>query len=508
MMEQTRFRSRLLSFGMALFSLAIVACLLNAAFFPYARGLHSMTLFGSSAVFVVYTLMLAGLSRLLKRIRTELLERCAAWLVPVFLLASLILMLLCGFWLAHEPFCDNAYVLHGADIVSRYGNFPRGLDDYTYYYLLHFPNQWGFTMLLSLLPFERLTASIGSSGILYLLSVIESLLYAFSFFALLRTVKQRFGVRAQLQLTFCLASFFPHYAASAVLYTDTFSMPFVLLALCCMLQIDGNTPRKKAALLSFGCGLALLIGGLIKMTCLILLIATAIVWLLTLPPKRAAVCLAVPLVIVTAGIKAFNFSVAHRVFDPDEAAYNQVPLLHWVMMSLPTGDNYYGSSIEDDYSYTFGLMGDGASKAEIMQSIRDRLGERLSAFRSFKNIYSGLLRKSANYMGDGTFGMTEMLDDAPLRPNILSEFVLYDGAYYSFYVDLCGGIWFAHLAAAALACLKDAEKRRFDLAIPAIAFLGLMIFEMLWEARSRYMFNFAPLILVVSACGLTRRAEQ
>ena len=101
-----------------------------------------------------------------------------------------------------------------------------------------------------------------------------------------------------------------------------------------------------------------------------------------------------------------------------------------------------------------------------------------------------------------------MLDDAPLRPNILSEFVLYDGAYYSFYADLCGGIWFAHLAAAALACLKDAEKRRFDLAIPAIAFLGLMIFEMLWEARSRYMFNFAPLILVVSACGLTRRAEQ
>lgn len=235
---------------MALFSLAVAACLLNAAFLPYARGLHSMTLFGSSAVFIVYTLMLTGLSRLLKRSRTELLERCAAWLVPVFLLASLILMLLCGFWLAHEPFCDNAYVLHGADIVSRYGNFPRGLDDYTYYYLLHFPNQWGFTMLLSLLPFERLTASIGSSGILYLLSVIESLLYVFSFFALLRTVKQRFGVRAQLQLTFCLASFFPHYAASAVLYTDTFSMPFVLLALCCMLQIDSNTPPGKKRLFS------------------------------------------------------------------------------------------------------------------------------------------------------------------------------------------------------------------------------------------------------------------
>ena len=245
MIKQTPFRSRLLSVGLALFSLTVAACLLNAAFFPYARGLHSMTFLGSAAVFVAFTLILVGFSRFLKRARTEFLEHCAAWLVPFFLLISLIFMLLCGFWLAHKPFCDNAYVLHGADIISRYGNFPLGLDDYTYYYLLHFPNQWGFTMLLSLLPFEQLTTVFGTNGILYLLSGIESLLYVFSFFVLLRTVKQRFGVRAQLQLTFCLTFFFPHYIASAVLYTDTFSMPFVLLALCCMLQLDGNTPPRK-----------------------------------------------------------------------------------------------------------------------------------------------------------------------------------------------------------------------------------------------------------------------
>lgn len=244
-MKKTPFRSRLLSVGMALFSLVIAACLLNILFFPYARGLHNMTFLGPAVVFVVYVLIALGLSRLLKRTDSQVLEHCAARIVPAFLLISLILMLLCGFWLAHKPFCDNAYVLHGADIISRYGNFPTGLDDSTYTYLLRFHNQWGFTMLLSLLPFERLTASIGSNGILYLLSGIEAILYTFAFFVLLRTVKARFGVRAQLQLVWGLASFLPHYTASAVLYTDTFSMPFVLLALCCMLRMNGNTPPEE-----------------------------------------------------------------------------------------------------------------------------------------------------------------------------------------------------------------------------------------------------------------------
>ena len=199
-------------------------------------------------------------------------------------------------------------------------------------------------MLLSLLPFEQLNVSIGSNGILYLLSGIESFLFMLSFSFLLHTVRKRFGVRAQLQLVFCLASFLPHYTASAVLYTDTFSMPFVLLALCCMLQIDDRTPPRTLLLLILGYSISLLIGCLIKTTCLILFIAAAIVWLLTLHPKRAAACILIPLFIVSVGMQAFNYTISHSIFDSDEAAQKKVPLLHWFMMSLPTDDNYYGSN--------------------------------------------------------------------------------------------------------------------------------------------------------------------
>lgn len=502
-MNKTAVRTRFLSFGMLLFSLVLILCLMNIVFFPYARGLHSMTLFLPAIVFAVYTLALFGFSHFLKQTDTAQLEHCAAWIVPIFLSASCIAMLLCGYWLAHKPFCDNAFVLHGADIISRYGKFPRHVDDSTYLYLLHFPNQWGFTLLLSLLPFEQLTASIGSNGILYLLSGIESLLITLSFGVLLHTVKKRFGVRAQLQLVFCLASFLPHYTASAVLYTDTFSMPFVLLTLCCMLQIEENTPLLQKVFFSFGCGVFLLLGCLIKMTCFILFIAAAIVWLLTLSPKRSAICIFIPLLIFSIGMQSFNYGVSHRIFDPDEASKYKVPTLHWFMMSLPTDDNFYGSNREEDYAYTYSLMEQNASEEEIMQSIIERIKERLASFTSFKDVFSAVLRKNANYIGDGTFGMTEMLDDMPLRKNILSDFVLYDGEHYTLYADICGGIWFAHLMLSALICLNDVKKSRFQLAIPIIAFLGLLIFEMLWEARSRYVFNLAPLILLISARGLT-----
>ena len=504
-MNQKTFQTHLLSFGMILFSLTVAACLFNVLFFHYARGLHSMTLLLTVIIFAVYTLLLFSLSRFLKHADTDKLEHCAAWLVPAFLLVSFVLMLLCGFWLAHKPFCDNAFVLHGADIISRHGYFPQGIDDFTYDYLLHFPNQWGFTMLLSLLPFEQLNVSIGSNGILYLLSGIESFLFMLSFSFLLHTVRKRFGVRAQLQLVFCLASFLPHYTASAVLYTDTFSMPFVLLALCCMLQIDDRTPPRTLLLLILGYSISLLIGCLIKTTCLILFIAAAIVWLLTLHPKRAAACILIPLFIVSVGMQAFNYTISHSIFDSDEAAQKKVPLLHWFMMSLPTDDNYYGSNREEDYAYTYSLMAQNASEEEILQSIYERIGERLSSFTSFKDVFSAVLRKNANYIGDGTFGMTEMLDDMPIRENILSQFVLYDRPYYSLYTSVCGGMWYAHLLLSAFVCLKDVEKRQFDLAIPIIAFLGLIIFEMLWEARSRYLFNLTPLIFLISACGMTRR---
>ena len=502
-MKKTAFLSRLLLIGMTCFLFSILACLGNILLFPSARGLHNMTSPRLIIFYAVFFLLLLAISRFLNHTDTSTLECYASRLVPAVLLFSSTLMLICGFYLAHRPFCDNSFVFLGARMLSGYGKIAPELDDYIYKYLLHFPNQWGFVWLLSLFPYEWFTTDL----ILYVLSAIQTLLVSSSFFLLLSAVRKRFGVRAQLMLLVSLLLFLPQYPAAAVLYTDTFSMPFILFALSCMLQIDQNTPRKQMILSCIGCGLSLLVGSMIKMTCLILLFAAVIVWLLSLHPKRAAACILIPLLIFSCGTGAFNYHMANHVFNPNDATRYETPLLHWVMMSIPTENNRYGQNTAD-YDYTWSLMEQGSSHEEIMQSIYDRMGKRLSAYRSPKDIIYALICKNANYAGDGTFGMWEMLDDAPLRESPLSSIFLYYGPYYPLYADVCGGIWLSHLTMAATSCLKDIRKRRFSLSIPMIAFLGLMIFEIIWEARSRYLFNFAPVLLLISACGAAQLGKS
>ena len=492
---------------MGCFALAILGSLANILIFPYARRLHSMTLPRLLVFYVVFLFVLYKVSCKIKRTEPGKLNQYAAWLTPAFSVTSLLLMLLCGYYLAHEPFCDNYSVFRGAAMIRYYGKISRDVNQSVYEYLAHFSNQWGFVLLLSLFPADLLGVSFESNTILYLLSGILALLFAMSFFVLLQTVKKRFGVQAQLMLLFCLVLFLPQYPAMAVLYTDTFSMPFAILALCCMLHIDQHSPRRKVIGLSVGIGVFLLIGSMIKMTCMILFAAAVLVWLLTLNPRRAAVCIMIPTLICAGGLKAVNTHMVRRVFEPNDVSRYETPLLHWIMMSIPTEDNLYGSCT-DDYDYTWGLMEQGASHEEIMESIHTRMEERLGAFRSLKDIIYAVLCKNANYMGDGTFGMTEMLDDSPLRENILSSFVLYDRPYYALYADLCGGIWLAQLTMSVLICLKHIQKRCVSLSIPMIAFLGLMIFEMIWEARSRYIFNLTPLVLLIASGGMIRKNNE
>lgn len=120
-MKKTMLRSTLLLIGMACFLLALLASLLNISFFPYARSLHNMTSPRLYFLYVAYLGALFALACLLNRTDSSALRRCAAWLVPTFVLASFSLMLTNGVLLAHEPSCDNAFVFQGAELISVFG---------------------------------------------------------------------------------------------------------------------------------------------------------------------------------------------------------------------------------------------------------------------------------------------------------------------------------------------------------------------------------------------------
>ena len=141
------------------------------------------------------------------------------------------------------------------------------------------------------------------------------------------------------------------------------------------------------------------------------------------------------------------------------------------------------------------MMDDGASHQEVMDSIYSRIKDKIYTLRFPNRLFLALSRKNAAAIGDGSFGMTEMLDDGPVRYNLISKVVLENGPAYPHYVALTSGIWGAVLLFSLIsAWFKRNSFSSKDLLL-YISCLGIFLFLMIWEARSRYLFNCIPLFL-------------
>jgi len=184
-------------------------------------------------------------------------------------------------------------------------------------------------------------------------------------------------------------------------------------------------------------------------------------------------------------------------------AQHNTPTIHWVMMSIPTHDNPYGGPT-GDYGITWGMQENGAPREEVMASIYSRMKDKVYSLRYPSRLVPAMLRKNAASQGDGTFGMTEMLDDGPVRENVISSIVLEGRTRYRAYMAMTSGIWYAVLAYAALAVYTDMRRRNYSCAIPVIAVFGIQLFLLLWEARGRYMFSYVPLMLLLAAGSVSR----
>ena len=211
--------------------------------------------------------------------------------------------------------------------------------------------------------------------------------------------------------------------------------------------------------------------------------------------------------LVGGGTAVVQRYMKYEVLDPAMVEQHHTPTIHWIMMSIPTGDNPYGGAT-GDYGITWGMMEDGASRTDIMDSIYARMKDRIYALRYPNRLAEAALRKNSAFIVDGTFGMTEMLDDGPVRENAVSSFVLEGRAHYGAYGALTTGIWLAQLTLALAACVRDIRRRDVSGAMLYVAFFGATLFLMLWEARSRYLFGFVPVLLLLAARGAIGRKED
>lgn len=87
-------------------------------------------------------------------------------------------------------------------------------------------------------------------------------------------------------------------------------------------------------------------------------------------------------------------------------------------------------------------------------------------------------------------------DNAPSR--LLRELYYRDGKYYKLFHTVMQMLWLAALLLGALAA-KCRDRR---IAVLMLAIIGLTLFELLFEARARYLFAYAPIYIMLASAGL------
>ena len=496
-------RTKLLRSGLGFFAFAAGVSLVNVLFFPYARTNYGYGLIGMWLVYAAALALLLLAGRAIRRMDEAKARRMTKALAPTFIACLFALQLLMGYLMEYTPSGDNFMLYNGSQMLALDGNFD-GNPDFNLY-LSRYSNQWGFMLMLT--GFYKLLFAVGVTQTFFPLVLTQAALYAFGLRATLRIARRLSGAKGEMMTILLLACCLPLYLAAAVLYTDTFSLPFILMALDLALRAKDETDAKKQLGLAARCGAVVLIGCQIKMTVLIALMAAVIVWLLAMKPKRALCCAAVSAALVAGGTLAVQGYMKNEVLDPAMVEQHHTPTIHWIMMSIPTGDNPYGGAT-GDYGITWGMMEDGATREEIMDSIYSRMKDRIYTLRYPDRLISAALHKNSAFMGDGTFGMTEMLDDGPVRENAVSSIVLEGRAHYGAYSVICTGIWMAQLTLALLACVRDIRRRDVSGAMLYVAFFGATLFLMLWEARGRYIFGFVPVALLLAARGAVCGKEE
>mgnify|MGYP003433817205 FL=1 len=410
--------------------------------------------------------------------------------VSCFLLIFFVLQLLVAWCMevAVTPGWDFGIVFGAARDSVLQGTLPN-------LYFANFPNNAPIYFFLIFL--FRIFHFFGCHDFLWPAIVVNLLFVQLSLFLFYLTLRKLWGVRQALFGLFVSFFCLPFLLYGPIVYTDTLTMPFPIATLLLWLfarDAFAQGALKRGVSLCIAAGGICALGAKLKITVLIVLIALLIDALFAAFSMRKTV-----LIFISAlGTFCLVFTLqsvfaAHSALLPVYDKNDAIPYTHWVMMGL-SGVGGYNN---DDYELTLR----GETYAARQQITTQEIATRVKTLGA-----RGLAHHAANKLsyiyGDGMCYAPYKLDQSGLHDTYLRQFFLAGFPYFGAVSHLCTGLWFAILCGSVLGAAKAAHRGAHHATVVRIAVIGLTLFLLLWEARSRYLVNFLPLILICGASGL------
>lgn len=481
----------------------------------FSRGLYGIFLAVFSLVFgkvlfgdtvhsyntIVLLLILAGaaglicLAHFFLARQADAIERYYRIILPVFLTVYCIASVVIGFSLRFTPAFDMDAVYGGAVQWVETSSFA---DYYEYYG--YFPNNLG-TMTVLHFVFS-LAALVGISDYFAVGVVFNCLLLtAAAAVVSLTCRKLRGSVAGVLALVF-FALCLPFLFMGAAFYTDSLSVLFPVLYYYLYLHYREQETWKRRGVYAAAMAAVLSVGMLIKFTVLIAFVAVLLDGLLNLHWKKICLIGVCSLFLASAAFGALHAYMYSVHLDREECRRIHTPYLHWVMMGLQN-NGYYSAA---DYEYTRSFPPEERDRACL-----SRIGERVKAM-GFYGLTDLWMNKIAACFGDGTYALSDFLDDSPKGRSWLHPYILYNGKKYKSYSHLTTGIllavYFFMLAGAWRSLRRKGSSPGEEILAPRLACLGILAFLLFWETSGRYFTNFIPLMLVCAVLAFEGKKKE
>ena len=375
--------------------------------------------------------------------------------------------------------------------VSNYRELMRGTGEAAYFTL--WPNNIPLYLILG--KIFRLFAGTGASlnmiGIaLNIVAIDTALIFMYL------SVRKTTGTAAAGCVSLFLAAIHvPLLVYVPIYYTDTLTLPFPIIGYFLWLKVKeqlGTGKMGKAPIYAVLMAVILGAGAVLKLSVIFFLIAAAVDGLVSLPFRRGIVLV---LAILVIGIAVYGLlyqaCLDSTMVVSDEEGY-YLPKLHWVMMGLQGKGNYY----DPDYQLTLSVPEEGRDEL-----VRTMIKIRLENY-GFDGLMDHMYRKISFVWCEGTYySSLKIARDRGVENTWMDRYINWEGEDFAKYAEYCQGLlllnWIS-FAVAAGSILISRPKRNQLLLVALISVFGLFLFECIWEARSRYIFNYLPVFITIT----------
>ncbi len=406
----------------------------------------------------------------------------------------LAIQLLIGYLLQMEPVTDMTYLNRYAMDFGRTGNFDLIQQDCQKgsVYLIRYPNNFAIVFLLSFI--YRIGYMIFGYIPTWLPIIFNAFAINISVILTVFTARKLFGNRKAMFVLILCFFFAPYYTYVPYYYTDSISMPFCVASIYLFVcAVKSETKYKKYILMAL-CGVFTFIGFKLKGSVIILL-AVAIVYLVIKFGIKKILCFTLALIIGFGSVNIAYSAVfkSMNIVTEEQSDKYEYPVTHWIMMGLK-GLGHYNLK-DSQYTESF------PTKAEKQEANIEEIKNRIKDF-GIPGLASHIASKTVWTWEDGTYYISHHIEK-PVRRNILHEFVLDEGKYHLvFYIYSCGYQLFL-IFMILISIFKGFRKPEINLMtfLKGIVFATL-IFFIIWETRSRYLYNFTPIFILLSADGM------